>query len=170
MRRAFSFEAFGPDLAILAEHSPQTAALRDLLVTADYVGTLTGRVDRELREKLREPVVAATDPWSDVLYQSLYLTGDDPEDRLVLLEPPVRDPATGVVVLKAARLRGESGLVFCGPTAQLDRFKSKLAEYEKRGIDLDEKEFLRCLSEAAAADGLRVVYEKLSPEHGGEEG
>jgi len=146
-----------------------TAALMDLIVAADYVGTLAGQINRDLREKLREPVVAATDPWSDVMYQSLYLTGDNVEDRLVLLEPPVRDPATGVVVLKAARLRGESGLVFCGPTAQLDRFKSKLAEYEKRGVELDEKEFLRCLSEAAEADGLRVVYEKLSPEHGGEE-
>jgi hypothetical protein len=75
----------------------------------------------------------------------------------------------GVMVLKAARLRGESGMVYCGTPEQLKTFKDQLEDFEKRGDDLDEKKFLECLVDAAQENDLRVVYFRLSPEHGGDE-
>lgn len=145
-----------------------TEALAGLIREIDFCQVRTGE-SRTLRKYLRTPIIAATDPWAEVEYQSIYIRGDDPSDRLVLQQPTVKDPMVLVVVLKAARLSGESGMVYCGSPEKLKEFEQKLAEYEKRGAELDEKEFLECLVEAAEADGLRVVFQRLSYDHGGEE-
>lgn len=144
-----------------------TAALRELVREADFYQTIDKNPNPYIRRALRQPVVAATDPWADVMYQSLYLT-DSREDRIVLQEPASPDPTVGVMVLKAARIQGESGMVFCGTDQQLLGFIQKLSEYEERGDELDEKDFLECLVEAAEADGLKIIYQQLSPEHGGD--
>jgi hypothetical protein len=156
-----------PDIELLAEKSPMTAALRKLVQEADFYQTISQNPNPYIRKALREPVVAATDPWAEVMYQSLYLT-DDKEDRIVLQEPATQDPTVGILVLKAARIQGESGMVFCGSEEHLQSFISKLPEFEERGEELDEKEFLECLSEAAEAEGLKIIYKQLSPEHGGD--
>lgn len=169
MKRAFTWASALTDLEILAANSPMTPGLRSLVEAADFFETIQGRKRWGLRAGFKCPVVAATDPWSEVEYQSLYLIDTDPENRVVLQEPSVKDPMVGVLVLKAARLRGESGVVYCGTPEQLKTFAEKLPEFEKRGEDLDEKEFLTCLVDAIKQDGLKVVYYRLSPEHGGEE-
>ena len=157
-----------PDIELLAETSPMTPALRRLVVEADFYQTISKNHNPYIRKALKEPVVAATDPWADVMYQSLYLT-DGREDRIVLQEPASPDPTVGVMVLKAARIQGESGMVFCGTEEQLQSFIGKLPEYEERGEELDEKDFLEALTEAAEAEGLKIIYQQLSPEHGGDE-
>jgi hypothetical protein len=169
MRRTFAFRAFIPELEILMKRSVMTAQLRELIKEADYYLTLEKTPSEALRKGGREPVVAATDPWSALEYQSLYLKSNGtPEDRLVLQEPSVKDPMFGVLVLKAARLRDESGLVYSGTPEQLETFKKKLLDFEQRGAELDEKEFLQCLAEAVEAEGMKVIYEQLSELHGGE--
>lgn len=169
MKRRFGFSTFIQEIRLLAEKSPMTAKLSDLVRQVDFSLRTSGRPDEAFGRISAQPVLSATDPWSEIEYQSLYLRGHDPVDRIVLQQPTVRDPMVGVMVLKAARLSGESGMVFCGKPESLKEFGSKLAEYEKRGADLDEEEFLECLVEAAEADGLRVVYQQLSPDHGGED-
>lgn len=158
----------------MAQNSPMTPALNELVRQVDFslrVGH-TGKDLPVLQEKFKTlaatPVTSATDPWSEVEYQSLYIRGHDPADRVVLHQPSVRDPMVGVMVLKAARLSGESGMVYCGKPDGLKKFGSKLADYEQRGAELDEEEFLECLMEAAEADGLKVIYYQVSPEHGGD--
>lgn len=170
MKRDHFLKAMATDLEILVEKSPITARLRDLAERMDFYLTANRTPRQKLRECLKSrQVLAATDPWSDLKYQSLYLTEEGtPEDRLVLQEPAVEDPSVGIMVLKAARLSGRSGMVYCGTEEQLKSFANKLAEYEKRGIDLDEAEMLECLMEAAQAEGLRVIFHRLSEEHGGE--
>ncbi len=163
MQKKFSLESFINEIRLLADKAPPTEVMTRFLVEADYHSIVTRGV-RILKNKVQ----AATDPWSEVQYQSLYLRGNDPADRVVLQEPAVQDPAVCVIVLKAARLSGESGMVFCGVPAQLKAFAAKLPEYEKRGVDLDEGEFLECLIEAAEAEGLRVIFQRLSEDHGGE--
>lgn len=147
-----------------------TSGLKFLAMDADFYQTVHGTSDRypKIRKGAQKPVVAATDPWSEIEYQSLYLT-DEREDRIVLQEPSVKDPMVGVMVLKASRLRGESGMVYCGTLEQLKTFNAQLADFEQRGEDLDEKEFLECLVDAAIQHGLKVVYQRLSLEHGGED-
>jgi len=170
MKRHSWLSAFTTDVEILVQKSPMTAALRNLLNEVDFASTRLGEVRPQLRAGFKCPVVAATDPWSEVEYQSLYLTDEDPENRIILQEPAVRDPMVGVMVLKAARLRGQSGLVYCGTPEQLQTFAAKLKGFEEISEDenLDEKKFLECLVDAAEQEGLRVVYERLSPEHGGD--
>lgn len=168
MKRAFCLASAIPDIEILSRSSPMTRDLRDLVEAADYFESVQGRYRTGLRQACKEQVIAATDPWADIEYQSLYLTDIDPANRITLQEPPVKDPMVGVMVLKAARLRGESGLVYCGTPEQLKDFASKLHEYEERGEDLSEADFLECLAEAALANGLKLVYKRLSPEHGGD--
>jgi hypothetical protein len=146
-----------------------TAALHQLAEQADFYFTSIRRPRRTLRACLKtSPVVASSDPWSEVEYQSLYMT-DDLKNRLVLQEPATKDPTVGTMVLKAARLRGESGMVYCGTPEQLKSFAEKLPTYEERGMELDEKKMLECLKDAAESEGLYVIYLRLSPEHGGEE-
>lgn len=152
----------------MAEKSPITESLRDLLRQADFYA-MKAYVNSGLKPYLKNKVIAATDPWSDVMYQSLYLRDTDPDNRVILQEPAVKDPMVGVMVLKAARLSGDSGMVYCGTEEQLKSFAAKLPEYEERGEELNEKEFLECLLDAAEAEGLKVVFHRLSPEHGGEE-
>jgi hypothetical protein len=169
MKREHLLRAMAPDLEILLQKSPMTAALRRLAEQADFYFTSIRQPRRALRACLQTTqVIASNDPWSEVEYQSLYMT-DDLQDRLVLQEPATKDPTVGTMVLKAARLRGESGMVYCGTPEQLKSFAEKLPEYEERGIDLDEKRMLDCLKEAAESEGLYVIYLRLSPEHGGEE-
>ena len=144
-----------------------TAALKDLIRQADLYATFSQGTSG-LRDQLKAPVVAATDPWSEVMYQSLYLQDTDPDNRIVLQEPAVKDPMVGVMVLKAARLSGESGMVYCGTPDQLKKFASKLEEYEIRGDELDERKLLECLVDAAEAEGLQVIFHRLAVEHGGE--
>lgn len=169
MRRGFILEAALTDISILAKESPMTDSLRELVLKADYKALLQGSIYHALRSTLKQSVIASTDPWSDVEYQSLYVTDLDNKDRIVLQEPPVKDPMVGVMVLKAARLRGESGMVYCGPPDLLKSFNAKLPEYEKRGEELAEKDFLICLSEAAEHEGLRVVHLKIAVDHGGDD-
>lgn len=168
MKREFGFRTFIPDLEILVQKSPMTAELRELVKQADFYATLENHPSKILRSALQ--VTAATDPWSDIQYQSLYIQdAKDEGDRIILQEPPVKDPMTGVMVLKAQRLSGRSGMVFCGNETQLKSFATKLSEYEERADELDEKDFLDCLMEAAHAEGLRVTCHQLSTEHGGKE-
>lgn len=169
MKRMFILAAAIPDLEILASKSPITPALREIMETADFHESVQGRERPELRRLFKQPITAATDPWSEVEYQSLYLTDMDPANRIILQEPSVKDPMTGIMVLKAARLRGESGLVYCGTPEQLKNFAAKLQDFETKGDELDEKDFLECLIEAAKADGLKIIYYRLSPEHGGDD-
>lgn len=166
MKRDHFLQAMVPDMEIMLEKSPITARLRALARELDFTLTVKGDPRPRLRAALR--VTASTDPWSEIQYQSLYLTAEG-EDRLVLQEPATEDPTVGIMVLKAARLRGESGMVYCGTPEQLQSFAEKLPEYETRGEELSEKDFLECLNEAAVAEGLQVIFERLSPEHGGEE-
>lgn len=168
MKRQLGLSNFFHEIAHLAQHSPMTESLAGLIREIDFCQIRSGE-NRTLINYLRVPIVAATDPWAEIEYQSIYIRGNNPEDRIVLQEPTVRDPMVLVVVLKAARLSGESGMVYCGNPEKLKEFAQKLPEYEKRGTELDEKEFLECLIEAAEADGLRVVFHRLSYEHGGEE-
>lgn len=168
MKRQFGLVNFIPEIARLAEKSPMTEALAGLIREVDFCQVQEGS-GRALRNYIRTPIVAATDPWSDIEYQSLYIRGFDPSDRIVLQEPTAKDPMVCVVVLKAARLSGESGMVYCGSPEKLKEFALKLPEYEKRGIELDEKELLECLVEAAEADGLQVIFQRLADDHGGEE-
>jgi hypothetical protein len=168
MKREFGFKSFIRDLEILVQRSPMTAELRDLAKQADFYSTLEDSPSQILRAALQ--VTAATDPWADINYQSLYLQDAKPDaDRVILQEPMVKDPMVGVMVLKAQRLSGRSGMVFCGKEEQLKNFATKLAEYEERAEDLNEKDFLECLMEAAQAEGLKVTFKQLSPEHGGEQ-
>jgi hypothetical protein len=177
MKREFGFKTFIKDLEILVQKSPMTAELRELARQADFYSTVENAPSEILRNSLR--ITAATDPWSDINYQSLYIQQpekaksgegeDEVEDRVILQEPMVKDPMVGVMVLKAQRLSGRSGMVFCGNEMQLKSFASKLAEYEERAEDLDERDFLECLMEAAQAEGLKVTFHQLSPEHGGQE-
>jgi hypothetical protein len=170
MKRNHFLQALAPDVEILLEKSPVTSKLWQVARELDFFFTLQGRPRQRIRSSLkatRSQVLSSTDPWAEIQYQSLYLT-DDTKDRIVLHEPASDDPTVGIMVLKAARLRGESGLVYCGKEEQLKSFASKLAEYEERGADLNEKDFLSCLKEAAEAEGLKVIFERLSPEHGGE--
>lgn len=171
MKRGFWFQHAMSELTLLAERSPVTSTLRDLLLEADFYQTQQGTFNKVVRASLKCPVLAATDPWAEVEYQSLYLIDSDPENRVVLQEPSVKDPMVGVMVLKAARLRGESGMVYCGTPEQLKAFASKLSGFEKISDEenMDEKEFLECLVDAAEADGLKVIYYRLSVEHGGED-
>lgn len=175
MKRQFGFRTFTLDIITLAERSPMTAALNELARQVDFSlrvghsGRDLPKLQQDMSKLAATPVVAATDPWSEVEYQSLYIRGNNPNDRVVLHQPTVRDPMVGVMVLKAARLSGESGMVFCGKPEGLKKFGSKLGEYEKLGVDLDEEEFLECLMEAAESDGLKIIYQQLSPEHGGDE-
>lgn len=168
MKSEFGFSNFVNEIKLLAEKAPRTEALATLIREVDLDQICRGE-SRVLRPFLKTPVVAATDPWSEVEYQSLYIRGDDPEDRIVLQEPTVKDPMVCVMVLKAARLSGESGMVYCGKPEALNLFAQKLPEYEKRGIDLDEGELLECLAEAAEADGLKVIFQRLSVDHGGQD-
>jgi hypothetical protein len=170
MRRGFIFEHSINDLEILAANSPMTPELQELIRQADYYATSNYFVCSSLRQALKYPVVAATDPWADVMYQSIYLTDEDPENRITLQNPPVKDPMTGIMVLKAARLAGNSGMVYCGTPEQLQTFAAKLAEYEQRSIEenLDEQKLLQCLVDAAESEGIKVIFHRLSEEHGGE--
>lgn len=172
MKREFGFKSFVRDLEILVQKSPMTAELRELAKQADFYSTIENAPSEILRNSLK--ITAATDPWSDINYQSLYIqdpkkTEGEVEDRVILQEPMVKDPMVGVMVLKAQRLSGRSGMVFCGNETQLKSFASKLAEYEERAEDLDEKDFLECLMEAAQAEGLKVTFHQLATEHGGQE-
>jgi hypothetical protein len=172
MKREFGFKTFIRDLETLVQKSPMTASLRDLAKQADFYSTLENNPSEILRTSLRESqkLTAATDPWSDINYQSLYLQSPKgEEDRVILQEPMVKDPMVGVMVLKAQRLSGRSGMVFCGNEMQLKDFAAKLSEYEERAEELNEKDFLECLMEAAQAEGLKVTFHQLSPDHGGEE-
>jgi hypothetical protein len=173
MRRSFFLSNYSivEDLTILAEKSPMTASLKELIRQVDFFSTSNFVVNSSLRQALKTPVVAASDPWSDIMYQSIYLTDEDPDNRIILQEPPVEDPMTGILVLKAARLSGNSGMVYCGTPDQLKSFAAKLAEYETRSIeeDLDEQMLLKCLVDAAEAEGLKVIFDRLSLEHGGDE-
>ena len=168
MRKAYWNLNYLPEIKMLAEKSPRTPALQDLIRQTDFALTASGRAG-EFRKYLQTPVVAATDPASEVEYQSLYIQGFDPEDRIVLQNPTSKDQMTCVHVLKAARLSGNSGLVYCGTPEQLQTFAAKLADFEQRGVELDEAELLQCLSEAVEADGMVVIYQQLSPDHGGDE-
>jgi len=168
MKREHLLRAMAPDLEILLQRSPMTAQLRVLAEQADFYFTSIRQPRRGIRACLMtQPVLSSTDPWSEVEYQSLYMT-DDLKDRLVLQEPATKDPTVGTMVLKAARLRGESGMVYCGTPEQLKSFAEKLPTYEERGMDLDERDMLSCLKDAAESEGLYVIYLRLSPEHGGE--
>lgn len=172
MQREYRFKSMLSDLEILLQKTPLTAKLRELALEADFYNIIH-REDRPvITSSLREEVVASTDPWSDVMYQSLYISADgDPKDRIRLQEPATQDPTVGMMVLKAARLQGESGIVFCGTESQLKTFIAKLPAYEQKGDeeDLGDKEFLECLMEAAEAEGLKIVFSRFSIEHGGEE-
>lgn len=169
MKYSFVFQAFLPEIEMLAAKVPLTASLKDLVKAADFDQTFRRNVTRPvLRSALSEKVLAATDPWAEIMYQSLYIKGDDPNDRVVLQEPPAKDPMVGVMVLKAARLQDESGMVYCGTEPQLKGFASKLGEYEKRGNELDDKDLLECLIEAAEAEGLKVIFHRVCELHGGE--
>lgn len=172
MKRQFGFRTFTLDILHLAKNSPMTPALSELVREVDFALRTEPNDLPILRENFKAlasvPVTGATDPWSEVEYQSIFVRGYDPENRVVLQQPSVRDPMTGVMVLKSARLSGDSGMVYCGKPEQLKLFAEKLPEYEKRGGDLDEEQFLECLKEAAESDGLRVIYDQLSPDHGGE--
>lgn len=170
MERRYRLQAMIPDIELLAERSPMTPALRKLVQEADFYSTIRKNPNTHLRASLKQPIVSATDPWAEVMYQSLYINDGKGEHRIVLQEPASPDPTVGVMVLKAARLQGDSGMVFCGTDGQLELFISKLQDYELKGDELEEKDFLRCLIEAAEADGLKVIYHQLSPEHGGETG
>jgi len=173
MLREYRFESMLNELEILLEKTPMTAKLRELAEEADFYSIIRHNPRKRIEASLKKAVVASTDPWSDVMYQSLYLSSDGhPEDRIRLQEPATPDPTVGMMVLKAARLQGESGMVFCGTESQLKTFIAKLPEFERKGAeaDLNEKDFLDCLVEAAEAEGLRVVFHRLSIEHGGEEG
>ena len=170
MQRTHFLQAFVPDLEILMKKSPLTSRLWEMAKELDFFLSIQGNPSPELRNFLKitqASILSSTDPWSEVQYQSLYLT--DGKDRLVLQEPPSDDPTVGIMVLKASRLRGESGLVYCGTEEQLKSFASKLPEYEERGEELEEKDFLDCLQDAAESEGLQVIFKRLSPEHGGEE-
>jgi hypothetical protein len=171
MKKDFTFENFYTELRLFAEKSPLTGSLKKLLMSAEYA--LLVKREKTYKEIDRaltgNAVTAATDPWSEVEYQSLYLIDNDRDHRIVLQQPTVKDPMVGVMVLKAARLRGESGMVYCGTLEQLKLFAEKLPDYEKKGEDLNEKEFLECLVDAAESDGLKVIHHKLSEDHGGED-
>jgi hypothetical protein len=157
------------DLEILLRTSPMTPSLRALAERVDYYNTINRGPRTGIRASLLgEQVVASNDPWTEVQYQSLYI-GDDLKDRVVLQEPPVDDATVGVMVLKASRLQGQSGMVYCGTPEQLKSFAGKLAAYEERGQDLSEKDFLDCLRQAAESEGLKINYLRLSQEHGGED-
>lgn len=170
MRRGFIFNHSMKDLEILVANSPMTPELRELVRQADFFSTSNYFVNSSLRQALKYPVVAATDPWADVMYQSIYLTDEDPDNRIILQEPPVKDPMTGIMVLKAARLAGNSGMVYCGTPEQLKTFAEKLVSYEKTSLDedMDEQKLLECLVDAAEAEGIEVIFNRLSEEHGGE--
>jgi hypothetical protein len=149
--------AIETDLKILLENSPRTPELDELVDQVDYVRYVNGE-----KSTMRSHYVnSATDPWHDMHYQSLYIdvTGN-PADRVVLQEPTSKEPMVGVLVLKAARLSGRSGMVYCGTPPALKSFAAKLPIYEERGVDLEEKEFLECLMDAAKADGLRIIYHR----------
>lgn len=169
MKRTFALAAAIPDLEILASNSPMTDELFKLVQLGDFFETIQGRVRPKLRQYSKASILAATDPWADIEYQSLYLTDMDPENRVILQEPSVKDPTVGVMVLKAARLRGESGMVYCGTVDQLKEFNGQLPGFEKKAEEMDEKDFLECLVDAASQMGLKVVYYRLSPEHGGDD-
>lgn len=169
MKRTFALAAAIPDLEILASNSPMTERLFELVQLGDFYETVQGRVRPQLRKYSKASILAATDPWADIEYQSLYLTDTDPQNRVILQEPSVKDPTVGVMVLKAARLRGESGMVYCGTPEQLKDFNSRLPDFEKQAEDMDEKDFLECLVDAAKQLELQVVYYRLSPEHGGDQ-
>lgn len=169
MKRTFTMAAIIPDLEIMAANSPMTEPLHTLVKAADYYETVQGRIRPELRRAFKIKVQAATDPWAEIEYQSLYLTDEDRENRIILQEPPVKDPMTGVMVLKAARLRGESGMVYCGTPDQLKTFATQLDAFEKQGEEMNEKDFLECLVDVAGQQGLKVIYYRLSMEHGGED-
>jgi hypothetical protein len=174
MRRTHFLQASLTDLEILLKRSPMTAKLSDLACKIDFHITTQREPNPKVRAAIRAafvatPICSSTDPWSDLQYQSLYIT-DDFKDRLVLQEPATDDPTVGIMVLKAARLRGESGMVYCGTPEQLKSFAEKLPQYEERGEELKEEDLLDCLSEAAEAEGIKIVYLKLAPEHGGEKG
>lgn len=168
MRRTFALAAAVTDLEILASNSPMTEQLFALIQSGDFYETVQGRVRPKLRQYSKASVLAATDPWADIEYQSLYLTDMDPNNRVILQEPAVKDPMVGVMVLKAARLRGESGMVYCGTPEQLKEFNASLEAFESKSEELDEKDFLECLVDAAKQMDLKVVYYRLSPEHGGD--
>lgn len=172
MRRGFILQHSMDDLEILVAKSPMTPELRELVRQADFFTTSNYHINSSLRQALRCPVVAATDPWADVMYQSIYLTDEDWDDgsRIILQEPPVKDPMTGIMVLKAARLSGYSGMVYCGTPEQLKTFAAKLVGYEKTSMDedMDEETLLKCLVDAAEAEGMKVIFNRLSEEHGGE--
>jgi hypothetical protein len=170
MKRGFVFAHSLNDLQLLAENSPMTPELKELVRRADFYMTSNYFVDNSLREIMKTPIVAATDPWADVMYQSIYLTDEEDGNRVILQEPPVKDPMTGIMVLKAARLSGNSGMVYCGTPEQLKTFAAKLSEYEKLSIeeDMDEMKFLECLIDAAESEGIKVIFNRLSEEHGGD--
>lgn len=172
MKREYRFRSMLTDLEILVEKTPMTSKLKELVSEADFYN-MVERVKRPIIESsFRDEVVSSSDPWSDVMYQSLYISAEgNPADRIILQEPATKDPAVGMMVLKAARLQGESGMVFCGTESQLKTFIAKLPQYEKIGDeeDLKEKEFLECLKEAAESEGLKIIFHRLSVEHGGEE-
>lgn len=158
MKKTFLLENMVTDMVILAEKSPMTEQLRALVEDLDFKLACMGGSHLGLRMSL---IHASQEPWADVMYQSLYLKEDaDPADRIVLQEPASADPMVGVVVLKAARLRGCSGFVYCGEPEVLETFNKKLPEYEKRGVDLSEAEFLECLVEAAEQDGLKIIFHR----------
>lgn len=167
MRKGLILSSIVPDLEILIRKSPMTPKLKEFCRVVDFREACEGRIHPELRKVLKNKVQASQDPWTDVQYQALYINPEgQPEDRVVLQEPVVEDAMVAVMVLKAARLQGRSGMVWCGTAEQLDVFRQKLPEYEARGVELDEKEFLDCLQEAAIQDGLQVIFSQEGDEDG----
>lgn len=169
MRKQFILKDFLPEIKILATHSPRTEKVQELVQAADKRALMDGEKDHKLKVLSFIPVVASTERWANVMYQSLYIRDGDPLNRLVLQEPPSAEPSVCVMVLKAARLSGESGMVYCGTDEQLLAFKDKLPEYEKLAEELDEAHFLECLVEVAKKEfKLNVIYQQISAEHGGD--
>lgn len=165
--RHLAFSALD-ELKILAVNSPSTPSLYALLEDVEMALLSADIKDPEIRALKRvadrSPVQSATDPWADISYQSLYLDEDsDPADRVVVQEPASSEPLVGVMALKSARLRGQPGLVYCGPPGRLASFLRKLPQYEERGVELSENEMVRCLEECLEAEGLKIIYRQEVP-------
>lgn len=161
MKKSFVFENLKQDLELLFSRTPVSEKVRSSLIELSLHDSIAQGKLSTLGDNV---VVAATDPWDEVEYQSLSLRGDDPENRVVLHMPTSQDPVVGTIILKSARMSGEPGLVYCGTKQKLQDFARKLAEYEKRGAELNNFEFLDALIEAAEADGLKIIYHQVEVE------
>lgn len=165
MDRKLLFANSVEDLEVILQTSPRTQALQELARVYQFHSEL---------EDWRSPIIeqylvnSSQEEWSEVKFQSLYLdlTSPDPADRVVLLEPATSDRGSPEMVLKSARLSENLGMVFCGTPEMMNQFIQKIPEYEARGVDLDDDEFLYWLKDAAEADGVKINFMRTAEGEG----